>query len=167
MTQSPGAQSVAPREDCHHQMKRQFRCWLTLAVVSSEGETLLNSSFIKLHPVSLESQMVSVGVSLGPTSLRPSLEFRLKMQEFTTVSRITAARSHSDTTSYKNLPQFKSKWSEWTAAQKQGHFRGLRHDEGIRLTWRPFSTSLKPSQKAVFTPWLAERRMSQTVSLIN
>ena len=56
-----------------------------------------------LQVASLEFQVVSVEVDLELTSLSQSVEFSLKMQEFITVSSVTASHSHSDTTSYKNL----------------------------------------------------------------
>lgn len=66
-------------------------------------KNLPNFWFITLQVVSQGSQIVSVEVDLEVTSLWPSEEFWLKMQEIIIVSRVTAPRSHSETTSYKNL----------------------------------------------------------------
>lgn len=69
-------------------------------------DSLPNCCFTKSADASLILRVISAAVDLSLSSLWQSMEFRLQMQEITTVwVNIEAQSSHSDTESYKNLPQ--------------------------------------------------------------
>ena len=95
---------------------RVFMVGTTYTGTNREMEKLLNSSFIILTAEHQEHQIVLQAVDQTLTSLWPSVEFRLKMQQFITVRVFTTSTvsmcSHSEKQSYKNLPQ-----SDWTETE--------------------------------------------------
>ncbi len=68
-------------------------------------EKLLNSWFTIQVTLRLEFQTGSVELILDMNLHSTYVESRLRMQEIITVWGITVAGAHSETASYKNLPQ--------------------------------------------------------------
>ena len=87
-------------------------------------EKLLNCSFPMLALEHQGFQIVLQAVDQTLTSLWPSVESRLKMQQFTTVRVFTTSTvsmcSHSEKASYKNLPQ--SDWTETEVTAAAGSY---------------------------------------------